>query len=163
MNKHATVRMYCYSLRSALFFSLVQAPSLCLFVLFLILSFNNSIAGRFLDVARTLVDGAPEGKINVSVCRPSLPVFLEPQSPDLVVSQSEPAYQPVMCEKQIISVEDERWQKETDSLIRSGYYSAALIGFIVWLFTHQMSEINLINFIYRGGEKIQSFISKIRR
>ena len=62
MNNISTWRVVC-TFRRALWFSFVTAPALFFFVGFVFLSFNNSLAGEFMEEARSLVADAPPGKV----------------------------------------------------------------------------------------------------
>jgi hypothetical protein len=62
MNNISTWRVVC-TVRRALWFSFVTAPALSFFVGFVFLSFNNSLAGEFMEEARSLVADAPPGKV----------------------------------------------------------------------------------------------------
>lgn len=51
----------------AAFFSLVKAPAMALFIGFVFLSFNNSIADTYLTSARELTGNAPPDKVQTCV------------------------------------------------------------------------------------------------
>lgn len=141
MNKFAFTRA-SRALRRAVFFSLVTAPSLMLFVLFIMLSFNESIAGRFLSEARTLVADAPEGKVNQFVCQ------VVPLSPWENGAEIDPA-PPVICTRETVHVDAMDWQKETDSAIRSLYLTSALLGLVIWLLFNGFPGVSIPRNIFR--------------
>lgn len=113
----------------AAWFSLVTAPSLVLFFLFMLLTFNNSVTGTFLDAARDMVVDAPPGKI--WDCAPPLSAPVEKVMPP---ENSNPAVPPAFrCER--AAVDAIAWQKNVDHLIRNLYVTVAVAGaFFWWLF-----------------------------
>lgn len=113
----------------AAWFSLVTAPSLVLFFLFMLLTFNNSLAGTFLDAARDLVVDAPPGKI--WGCAPPLSTPVEKVMPP---ENGNPGGPPALrCER--TTADAIAWQKSVDRLIRSLYVTVAFAGaFFWWLF-----------------------------
>lgn len=140
MNKFEYARAV-RTLSRVAFFSLVTAPSLMMFVLFITLTFNNSIAGSFLSTARSLIDGAPDGMVISSVCD------IPKMSPDdLSDEKSIPSLSaedsfshpcsPVYLAKCITGMKvASEWQRETDSTIRHLYLLSVVMGLIVsWLF-----------------------------
>lgn len=141
MNKFAYIRA-ARTLRRVAFFSLVTAPSLVLFLLFITLSFNNSISGSFLSTARTLIAGAPDGMVNISVCdKPTIsPDDLPDEraipslsAEDNVLQQSSPMFLATCLTGRKPASE---WQKETDSAIRQLYLLSVVMGLLVsWLFS----------------------------
>lgn len=145
MNKSEYVRAV-RTLSRVAFFSLVTAPSLMMFVLFITLTFNNSIAGSFLSTARSLIDGAPDGMVINSVCdipkmspddlsdEKSIPSLSAENS---VSHQGSPMYL-ATCHPGLKKASE--WQKETDSTIRQFilllYLLSVFMGLIVsWLFS----------------------------
>lgn len=141
MNKFAYIRTACTLLRVA-FFSLVTAPSLVLFFLFIMLSFNNSIAGSFLSTARALIAGAPDGMVNISVCdKPKISLDDLPDeraipslsAEDNALQQSSPVYLATCLTGRKPASE---WQNETNSTIRHLYLLSVVMGLLVsWLFS----------------------------
>ncbi|EDS3139218.1 hypothetical protein GPD31_004274 [Salmonella enterica] len=154
MNKSEYVRAV-RTLSRVAFFSLVTAPSLMMFVLFITLTFNNSIAGSFLSTARSLIDGAPDGMVINSVCdipkmspddlsdEKSIPSLSDEKSiPSLSAENSvshpgSPMYL-ATCHPGLKKASE--WQKETDSTIRQFilllYLLSVVMGLIVsWLFS----------------------------
>ncbi|EBA8674109.1 TPA: hypothetical protein G9F11_005014 [Salmonella enterica] len=112
-----------YTCYRAIFFSLIKAPAIALFIVFLFLSFNNSIADSFLTEARSLVRNAPEDK--VEVC---LPDYLSEQNlKELNISIKN---KPSPCEKIFIDAID--WKKSLDSSIRDAYWNIVVLGFLIW-------------------------------
>ena len=113
----------------AAWFSLVTAPALVLFGLFMLLTFNNSVTGTFLDAARDMVVDAPPGKI--WDCAPPLSTPVEKVMPP---ENSNPAVPPALrCER--AAVDAIAWQKNVDRLIRNLYVTVAVAGaFFWWLF-----------------------------
>ncbi|MDD7997501.1 hypothetical protein [Kosakonia radicincitans] len=108
------------SLRRAVFFSFVTAPSLALFVAFGFLSFNNSLAGTFLEEARGLVAGTPADKVRV--CAPPLNTAGEGRVPPPVLKP--------LCEPVLTDASD--WQRSTDSSIRGAYKILVILGAFTW-------------------------------
>lgn len=108
------------AVRRAVFFSFITAPSLTLFVAFGFLSFNNSLAGAFLDEARSLVADAPPGK--VWDCAPQ-------GTPTEINLPPVPAVKPV-CEP--VLVDASAWQQSTDFLIRHVYLWVVMMGALMW-------------------------------
>jgi hypothetical protein len=86
-----------------------------LFVGFVFLSFNNSLAGEFMEEARSLVADAPPGK--VWDCIPPHNAPTDDGFPPV------PVVKPG-CER--VLVDADTWQRSTDSLIRQVY--------LCWLF-----------------------------
>lgn len=117
-------------LGSAAFFSLVTAPALVLFICFVGLSFNASLSGLFLQAAHELVDGAPAGMVNVTVCEP--PTAL----PDDEVKALAEAYRP-RCHD--VPKDDRVWQHDADYTIRWLYLLVSFIGLGVWLALNPVS------------------------
>lgn len=109
------------SFRRAAWFSLVTAPAIALFTTFVLFSFNNSLAGTFLDEARSLVAGTPPGK--VWACAPSLNTAEEGRVP--VPPVAKPLCEPVMMDAAI-------WQQSTDRSIRDAYKILVLMGAFIW-------------------------------
>lgn len=117
-------------LGSAAFFSLVTAPALVLIISFVGLSFNASLSGYFLLAARDLVDGAPAGMVNTTVCEP-------PNALDGGEVRSLAKPPPLLCQN---TVTDERaWQHNVDRDVRSLYLLTSFIGLGVWLALNPVS------------------------
>ena len=141
MNKFAYIRA-ARTLRRVAFFSLVTAPSLVLFFLFITLSFNHSLAGSFLSTARSLIADAPDGMVNISVCDkpkishddlPDERAIPSLSAEDNVLQQSSPMFLATCLTGRKPASE---WQKETDSTIRQLYLLSVVMGlFVSWLFS----------------------------
>lgn len=116
------------SLRRAAWFSLVTAPAIALFTTFVLFSFNNSLAGTFLDEARSLVAGTPPGK--VWACAPSLNTAEEGPVP--VPPVAKPLCEPVMTDADI-------WQQSTDRSLRDAYKFLVIMGAFIWWFFNGMA------------------------
>ncbi|HAV8936380.1 TPA: hypothetical protein NNA44_004398 [Escherichia coli] len=119
-------------LGSAAFFSLVTAPALALFVVFIGLSFNASLSGYFLQAAHELVDGAPPGTVYVQVCEP--PTALDGGEVQALAE----AYRP-RCHD--IPQDERAWQRDTDHSLRTLYLLTSLLGLGVWLALNPVSCI----------------------
>lgn len=145
MNKFAFARA-SRALRRAVYFSLVTAPSLMLFVLFIMLSFNESIAGRFLSEARTLVADAPEGKVNLPACQ-VVPLPPGENGAETVRQINPPP--PVICTRATVHVDAVGWQKETDHAIRSLYLTYALLGLVIWLLFNGFPGVSIPRNVFR--------------
>lgn len=116
------------SLRRAAWFSLVTAPAIGLFTTFVLFSFSNSLAGTFLDEARSLVAGTPPGK--VWACAPSLNTAEEGRVPAPPVAN--PRCEPVMMDAAI-------WQQSTDRSLRDAYKFLVIMGAFMWWFFNGMA------------------------
>jgi len=108
------------SLRRAVFFSFVTAPALALFFMFIYLTFNNSLAGTFLDEARSMVAGTPADKVRV--CAPPLNTAGEGRVTPPVLKPS--------CEPVLTDAAD--WQRSADSSIRDAYKTLVILGAFIW-------------------------------
>lgn len=117
-------------LGSAAFFSLVTAPALALFVVFVGLSFNASISGYFLQASHALVDGAPPGTVNALVCEP--PAALPGDEVKALAEANLSRCHDVPKDERI-------WQHDTDRRIRWLYTLSSLIGLGVWLALNPVS------------------------
>lgn len=95
----------------------------------MLLTFNNSVTGTFLDAARALVVDTPPGKI--WDCAPPLSAPVEKVMPP---GNGNPAVPPAFrCER--AAVDAIAWQKNVDRLIRNLYVTVAVAGaFFWWLF-----------------------------
>lgn len=123
------------------FFSLVTAPALALFVVFIGLSFNASLSGYFLQAARELVDGAPAGMVNGTVCEPATALYGGEV-------KSLPEAVPPLCQN---AVTDERsWQHDVDREVRRLYLLVSFIGLGVWLALNPVSLLWRSLFRRRG-------------
>jgi hypothetical protein len=58
---------FSYTCYRAAFFSLVTAPATTLFIGFILLSLNNSLADTFLTEARGLIGNTPVDKVQVCI------------------------------------------------------------------------------------------------
>lgn len=116
------------SLRRAVWFSFVTAPALALFCVFIFLTFNNSLAGTFLNEARGLVAGTPADKVRV--CAPPLNTTGDGhvQPPPVLTSPCEPALTDALD-----------WQRSADSSIRDAYKILVILGAFTWLFCNGMA------------------------
>ena len=128
MNNISTWRVVC-TFRRALWFSFVTAPALFFFVGFVFLSFNNSLAGEFMEEARSLVADAPPGK--VWDCVPPRNTSTEDSLPPV------PSVKPV-CER--VLVDADTWQRSTDTFIRHVYLWLAILGAGIWWSWNGMKE-----------------------
>lgn len=117
------------SLRRAVWFSFVTAPALALFCLFIFLTFNNSLAGAFLEEARGLVAGTPADKVRV--CAPPLNAEGEGHFPPPVLTPP--------CEPVLRDAAD--WQRSTDSSIRDIYKFLVTLGAFTWWFCNGMAGL----------------------
>lgn len=119
-------------LGSMAFFSLVTAPALALFIAVIGLAFSQSLSGQFLATAHELIDGAPRGAVNATVCVP-------PTALDGGEVKSLAKTPPLLCQD---AVTDERaWRHDTDRAIRQLYLLASLIGLGVWLMLNPIGQI----------------------
>lgn len=116
------------SLRRAVWFSFVTAPALALFCVFIFLTFNNSLAGTFLNEARGLVAGTPADKVRV--CAPPLNTTGggHVQPPPVLTSPYEPALTDALD-----------WQRSADSSIRDAYKILVIMGAFTWLLCNGMA------------------------
>ena len=128
MNNISTWRVVC-TFRRALWFSFVTAPALFFFVGFVFLSFNNSLAGEFMEEARSLVADAPPGK--VWGCVPPHNTPTDDSFPPV------PTVKPV-CER--VLVDADTWRRSTDSFIRQAYLLLVILGAFVWWFCNGLTE-----------------------
>lgn len=129
MNNISTWRVVC-TVRRALWFSFVTAPALSFFVGFVFLSFNNSLAGEFMEEARSLVADAPPGK--VWDCIPPHNAPTDDGFPSV------PVVKPA-CER--VLVDADTWQRSTDSLIRQVYLVLVILGMFILWFSSGMAEV----------------------
>ncbi|KFW98791.1 hypothetical protein VSX61_20915 [Brenneria populi subsp. brevivirga] len=125
-----------HSVRSALFFSLITGPALSLFFVFLLLSFNNSLAGTFVKEARELVANVPVDKVRMCIH----PKQSEPVAPvkPLYVSPCEPVF-----------IDTNVWQENWDRLIRNLYLTIFLLSFSIWLLVNGLLHISVKTIIRR--------------
>lgn len=114
------------ALRRCVFFSFVTAPAIMMFVFFTMLSFNNSVAGIYVDAARQLVANAPAGKVWDKTCTPLVAPEGKGTAPVALSESVEP-----VCTSQLREERD--WQKEVDAVIRRFYMLASLLGALVWV------------------------------
>lgn len=117
-------------LGSAAFFSLVTAPALALFVAFIGLSFSQSLSGQFLATAHALIDGAPAGMVNTTVCEPATAL-------DGGEVKSLPEAVPPLCQNAV--TDEGSWQHDVDREVRSLYLLVSFIGLGVWLALNPVS------------------------
>lgn len=129
MNNISTWRVVC-TFRRALWFSFVTAPALFFFVGFVFLSFNNSLAGEFMEEARSLVVDAPPGKVWDCIAPHNAPTD--------VGFPSVPVVKPG-CER--VLVDADTWQRSTDSLIRQVYLVLVILGMAILWFSSGMAEV----------------------
>jgi hypothetical protein len=106
----------------AAFFSLIKAPAMFLFFLFIFFSFNNSLSGLFLSEARQLTGNAPNDKVQVCYLKTSREK-IDVKAP--VYVQSKPCVS--------VLIDASVWQSSTDSTIRFFYWNIAFLGFLAWL------------------------------
>lgn len=137
---------FTYTCYSAAFFSLVKAPAIALFVGFIFLSFNNSIAGTFLSEARSYVADAPANTVRVCLFRKQVEQVqvLESTKP------SPPSVYKEKCMTTLIDASD--WQQSMDSTIRGLYWNVVFLGFLTWL----TININLVGVKDLIMEKIKA-------
>ena len=121
-------RVLC-SIRRALFFSLITAPALSLFFIFLIFSFNNSLAGTFVKEARELVSDVPADKVRICI-HPKQSEYAAPVKPSYVSP-----CKPVLTDRNA-------WQENLDRLIRNLYLAAAFLGFSVWFLVNVFPHLS---------------------
>ncbi|ECD1430978.1 hypothetical protein GT04_004362 [Salmonella enterica subsp. enterica] len=117
-----------YSVYRAVFFSLVTAPAIALFVGFILLSFNNSIAGSFLGEARSYVADTPVDKVRVCLFRKKVEQVQVMESSEL----PPPLVYKEKCMTTLIDADD--WQQSVDSTIRQLYWKVAFLGLVLWCF-----------------------------
>ncbi|HAZ8606174.1 TPA: hypothetical protein J8M59_002971 [Escherichia coli] len=106
-----------HTLWRAAFFSLVKAPAMALFIGFVFLSFNNSIADTFLTSARELTGNAPPDKVQTCVFKKNK-------------QEISPYVQQEPCVKMLTDAKD--WTQSFDRKIRGIYWVIALFGFFTW-------------------------------
>lgn len=119
------MRTSAYAFYRALFFSLVTGPSLALFIAFLLLTFNNSLAGTFLINARQLVGEAPAGKVWTENC------IYPPASTNKEIGIPVQEFEPLSCQHEQVNAAD--WQQNMDSIIRQMYLYIVAISLVCWL------------------------------
>lgn len=115
-----------YSVYRAALFSLVTAPAIGLFVGFLYLSFNNSIAGTFLSEARSYVADTSADKVRVCLFKKQVQQVQVMESPEL----PHPSVYKEKCMTTLIDASD--WQQSADSTIRQLYWNIVFLGFLIW-------------------------------
>lgn len=115
-----------YSVGRAALFSLVIAPAIVLFVGFIFLSFNNSIAGTFLSEARSYVADTPADKVRVCLFKKQVQQVQVMESAEL----PPPSVYKEKCMTTLIDAGD--WQQSADSTIRHLYWNVVFIGFLIW-------------------------------
>lgn len=120
------ITYFSYSVYRAVFFSLVTAPAIALFVGFVFLSFNNSIAGTFLSEARNYVADTPADKVRVCLFKKQVQQVGGMESPEL----PPPSVYKEKCMTTLIDVND--WQQSADSTIRQFYWNIVFLGFLIW-------------------------------
>lgn len=128
MDNISTWRVMC-TFRRAIWFCFVTAPALSLFIVFVFLSFNNSLAGEFMEEARSLVADAPPGKVWSCVPPDNTPT--DDSFPSV------PVVKPT-CER--VLVDAYIWQRSTDSLIRQVYLVLVILGMAILWFSSGMEE-----------------------
>ncbi|WP_241389452.1 hypothetical protein [Serratia entomophila] len=116
---------FTYNCYRAAFFSFITAPAIVLFVGFMFLSFNNSLAGTFLSEARGLVGGADMDKVQVCTFNKPNPNFSDIKNPP------SPVYEKPCVTTQVDAV---YWQRSVDSTIRQFYWVVVFFGFVSWCF-----------------------------
>lgn len=114
----------------AIFFSMVKAPAMVLFIGFVFMTFNNSIADSFLTEARELVINTPEDKVEVCI-----PDYLSERNVNKELNvnfknKPSPYRYELSCEKMLIDASD--WRKYLDSSIRAAYWNVVFLGFLIW-------------------------------
>lgn len=119
MNSFTRARQFRVLTRG-IYFCMVTAPALLLFVMFICMSFNNSISGTFLEEARHAVENTPPGKVRT--CAP----------PAEQVKTTPPRLESYVCNSTL--VDESIWQKENDRIIRGWYLMAVFISLGVWAF-----------------------------
>ncbi|ECO4285460.1 hypothetical protein CG541_004321 [Salmonella enterica] len=124
------------SFQSALFFSLITGPALILFAAFLLLSFNNSLAGTFVKEARELVADVPVDKVRLCI-HPKQSEPTPPMKP-LYTSTCEPVF-----------IDTNIWQENWDRQIRNLYLTAVLLSFSVWFMVSGLPHISVKSIIRR--------------
>ncbi|EJJ8439530.1 hypothetical protein NKC17_004816 [Salmonella enterica] len=120
------ITYFSYSVYRAAFFSLVTAPAIGLFVGFIFLSFNNSIAGTFLSEARSYVADIPVDKVRVCLFKKKVEQVKVMESTEL----PPPSVYKEKCVTTLIDAGD--WQQSADSTIRQFYWNVVFIGFVFW-------------------------------
>lgn len=115
-----------YSVYRATFFSLVTAPAMGLFIGFMFLSFNNSIAGTFLSEARRYVADTPSDKVRICLFKRQVQQAQMMESPEL----PHPSVYKENCMTTLIDAGD--WQQSADSSIRQFYWKMVFLGFFIW-------------------------------
>lgn len=115
-----------YTFWRAVFFSLVMAPAIVLFVGFIFLSFNNSIASTFLNEARSYVADTPVDKVRVCLFKKKVEQVQVMESTEL----PPPTVYKEKCMTTLIDASD--WQQSADSTIRQFYWNVVFIGFLIW-------------------------------
>ncbi len=118
--------MITKSIYRAVLFSFITAPAITMFMCFLFLSFNNSIANSFLSSARELTGNVPADK--VQICN----IESNEQEQSSVYVRKEP------CEKKLVDASE--WTKSVDSTIRNTYLSLVLLGFVTWFVFEGMAK-----------------------
>lgn len=113
-----------YTFWRAAFFSLVKAPALALFIGFVFLSFNNSIADTFLTSARELIGNAPPDKVQTCVFKKNK-------------QELSPYVQKEPCVNTFTDAKD--WTQSLDRNIRDIYWAIALFGFFTWFCSDGMA------------------------
>lgn len=117
-----------YSVYRAVFFCLITAPAIALLVGFFFLSFNNSIAGTFLNEARSYVADTPVDKVRVCLFKKKVEQIQMMESSEL----PPPLVYKEKCMTTLIDASD--WQKSVDSTIRQLYWQVVFLGFLLWSF-----------------------------
>ncbi|EDT7384231.1 hypothetical protein AL854_004288 [Salmonella enterica subsp. enterica] len=134
------------SVYRAAFFSLVTAPAIGLFVGFMFLSFNNSIAGTFLSEARSYVADTPADKVRVCLFKKKVQQVQVMESPEL----PPPSVYKEKCMTTLIDASG--WQQSVDSTIRQFYWSIVFLGFLIWCILNMnfLVVMSKFNFLKKG-------------
>lgn len=115
-----------YSIYRAVFFCLVTAPAIALLVGFFFLSFNNSIAGTFLNEARSYVSDTPVDKVRVCLFKKKVEQIKVMESSEL----PPPLVSKEKCMTTLIDASD--WKESVDSSIRQLYWQVVFLGLLLW-------------------------------
>lgn len=125
--------------------SLVLFPALLLYVFVMATALNGSLTKVFLDEARQLIEGAPDGTVIRCINDSDLPALPMPQgagesvrtSPVIPV-RSGPD---LLCKKG--PVDTDKWVRSTDTTLKGIWFSAAVFGALFCFLFHIPSIIRL--------------------
>lgn len=123
------------------FYALIAGPAVMFYALVVLIALSGSPSQQFLDTARQLTDGAPDGRVMQCVSvEHSRDVQTLPEKDEVTSGLQVPPALTSLCHME--PVDSQFWTRTTDSLLRGIWLTGALLGAVACFLTFRRRRLS---------------------